>query len=547
MKELRGSVASYLSESAKERPDQPALVSGAKKPVFRSLSFLELDRAVDSAVGELVKAGIRKGDKTLLFVNPGPGLIIWAFALFRMGAIPVVIDPGMGFRSFLKCIQRTRPSALVGISRSIWLSRLLPRTFSSVQKRYLVRSVHHGVSQNKPTASATQSSQPDDLAAIVFTSGSTGTPKGVRYLHRTFNAQIHALETEFGMQSGEVDLTTLPIFGLFNPALGITSVLPDIDPRRPASANPNSLVDSLLDFEVTTAFASPVIGKKVASACEARKARLSKMNRFFMAGAPVPPSLVERLQVRLPKGKILVPYGATEALPVSWASGDQIIQRQDSVLAGKGSYVGKIIPGARIKIVPAVRPPLPDYPKDYQGLKAGQVGEICASGPMVTAGYDRMPGATFDARFKIGTDPFHRMGDLGYLDEEGSLRFLGRKAECVITNIGPIETERCEPAINQLTSVNRCALIGLGSSSLQEPCLVIEPQREAIRMRGEQDVRKEILATCESLFPEFGIQRVFFEKKIPVDARHNAKIHRLSLAKKWTQRIARKPRLGRLK
>ena len=209
------------------------------------------------------------------------------------------------------------------------------------------------------------------------------------------------------------------------------------------------------------------------------------MNRFFMAGAPVPPSLVKRLQNHLPRGKILVPYGATEALPVSWASGDQIIQRQDSVLAGKGSYVGKIIPGARVKIVPAVQPPLPDYPEDYECLEAVQVGEICVSGPMVTAGYDRMPGATFDARFKIGTDPFHRMGDLGYFDEEGSLRFLGRKAECVITNTGPIETERCEPAINQLSSVDRCALIGLGSSSAQEPCLVIEPQREAIRMRAE--------------------------------------------------------------
>ena len=153
MKELGGSVASYLSQSAKERPDQPALVSGAPKPAFPSLSFLELDRKVDSAADELVKAGIHNGDKTLLFVNPGPGLIIWAFALFRIGATPVVIDPGMGFRSFLKCIQRTRPSALVGISRAIWLSKLLPRTFSSVQKRYLVRSVHHDVSRNKTSES----------------------------------------------------------------------------------------------------------------------------------------------------------------------------------------------------------------------------------------------------------------------------------------------------------------------------------------------------------------------------------------------------------
>ena len=165
---------------------------------------------------------------------------------------------------------------------------------------------------------------------------------------------------------------------------------------------------------------------------------------------------------------------------------------------------------------------------------------------MVTAGYDRMPGATCDARFKIGNLVYHRMGDLGYFDGAKNLRFLGRKVECVQSQAGPIETERCEPAIAQLAGVKRCALIGIGKPPCQEPCLVIEPDRSFVRKAGEVILRKEILLTARRMFPEYNISRVIFERKMPVDARHNAKIHRLSLSKKWTPRVLKKPALGKL-
>ena len=546
MKDVVQNVATYLSTTAEQRPDQPALVSGAGSPKFSPLSFSQLDHAVDGAVSELVNSGISAGDKTLLFVNPGPGLIIWAFALFRLGAIPVIIDPGMGVRSFLSCIQRTKPNAMVGISRAFWLSRLLPRSFRTVRRRHLVHPGFYTFNKKQEQSFIPRRTLPDELAAIVFTSGSTGNPKGVRYLHRTFDAQICALQNVFGMEAGEVDLTTLPIFGLFNPALGITSVLPDIDPRRPAQADPAKLVRSLLDHNVTTAFASPVIGKKVANECQKLGTSLNKINRFFLAGAPVPPSLAEQLSQCLPHGQVIVPYGATEALPVSSTVGSQISECKSSILKGKGSLVGTPIPGAKVRIVNITQAPLPDYPEGFDGLKKGVVGEICVSGKMVTAGYDHMPGATCDARFKIGKAEYHRMGDLGYIDEHKRLRFLGRKAECVHTANGLIETERCEPAISQLSFVQRCALIGLRESPKQEPCLVVEPVRSQVRQHGEIVLRRKILDACQDSFPEFQIQRVFFEKKIPVDARHNAKIHRLALSRKWSRWVARKPKLGKL-
>jgi len=547
MREQGASVATHLTLSAEKYPHIPALVSGAKVPSFSPLSFSQLDQLVDQASKELLLSKIKRGDKALLFVNPGPGLIIWAFALFRIGAIPVVIDPGMGIRSFLSCIQRTQPEAMVGISKAFWISRLLPRSFKSVRKRYLVHAGQYGQATEDKKGQDEKPVDPDALAAIVFTSGSTGAPKGVRYLHRTFDTQIQALKNSFGMMPGEIDLTTLPIFGLFNPAIGITSVLPEINPRKPASANPEKLVHALTHHKITTAFASPVIGKKIVSSSIKHGNSFPDIKRFFLAGAPISPDLAQGLQQVLPNGEVIVPYGATEALPISSTNASHIQNAEESILAGEGSLIGSPLPEVKVRIFPSVQSPLPDYEEGNQGLPDGQVGEICVSGGMVSAGYDRMPGATCDARFKIGEDSYHRMGDLGYFDPAGQLRFLGRKAECIHTSNGPIETERCEPFINQLPYVQKCALIGLGDSPKQQPCLVIEPVREKMREHGEAHLRKEILDSCKKQFPEFAIERVFFEKRLPVDARHNAKIHRLSLGRKWSQLISRKPDLGKIK
>jgi hypothetical protein len=76
--------------------------------------------------------------------------------------------------------------------------------------------------------------------------------------------------------------------------------------------------------------------------------------------------------------------------------------------------------------------------------------------------------------------------------------------------------------------------------------MVVEPVRSQVRQFGEIVLRRKILEACQDFFPEFQIQRVFFEKKIPVDARHNAKIHRLALSRKWSRWVARKPKLGKL-
>jgi acyl-CoA synthetase (AMP-forming)/AMP-acid ligase II len=539
-----GNLSKHLENNAKEFPSEIAIISDTKPHLKKS--FDELHKDVIYCSSYFKKKGVQKKDRTLLMVKPGYELIVCCFALLYIGAIPIIIDPGMGIRSLLKCIKKTKATNLIGVNLAIWISSFFKKSFSALQLKVIVtkdflkdiKSSFDGVFTSICDV------QDDDLAAIVFTSGSTGPPKGVRYLHKNFNAQIRVLSEEFGIQKGELDLVTLPVFSLFNPALGVTSVIPEMNPTKPAKADTEKLVQAIVKYRVSSAFCSPVIGKKINDHCKINNVSLGSIKRIMLAGAPASPNLVCNLANRLPQGDVFIPYGATEALPVSYSNHHEITKLSRSIIDGEGSCLGKPVKGVSIQLIPVRNSPIPNENEDtiIPINNKLETGEICVSGDTVTDGYDQMPGATRDARFTFNSNVYHRMGDLGYWDEDHNLRFLGRKAECIQTESGPLETERCEHMFNNIDGVNRCALIGIGVEEIKEPSLVVEKSTQIT----DRILYHKIYSLLRKNFEKYGMKRVFFEKKLPVDARHNAKIHRLSLSKKWTKRVIKNQRLGLL-
>ena len=133
------------------------------------------------------------------------------------------------------------------------------------------------------------------------------------------------------------------------------------------------------------------------------------------------------------------------------------------------------------------------------------------------------------------------MGDLGSLDAEGRLFFFGRRVEKVRTVEGDLPTESFEPAFRQHPQVFRCALIGLGDAPRQTPALVVEPRAgsfpatDADRERLVAELRELAKVNPASAY----VKHIVFQRALPVDVRHNAKIHRLQLAKEWSARLAR--------
>jgi acyl-CoA synthetase (AMP-forming)/AMP-acid ligase II len=561
-------IARHLPRMAAERPDQPAvkIPRGRRADggiAYLALTYAELDAEVDAWVARLAAKGVQAGDRVLVMVRQGLPLIAAAFALFKLGAVPVIIDPGMGRKNFLACVARSRPRVLLGIPAAQILSRIFRTAFASVGVRVWVSGSvtgrQAGESQISDFKFQMVASDPSDLAAILFTSGSTGAPKGVCYEHGMFDAQVRLVREAYGIEPGEVDLPMLPIFALFGPALGMTTIVPELDPSRPATVDPAKIVQAIRQENVTNSFGSPTLWRIISRQCLEQNEVLPSLKRVLMAGAPVPPWLFADMQKILPYGTAHSPYGATESLPVATISAREVLDETSAATAqGAGTCVGKPGPGMAVKIIALADGPL----TQIQELPAGEIGEIIVSGPVVTKEYDALPEATAAAKIQtpnakssttdalsssatspsaLGTSAprsgavWHRMGDVGYLDAAGRLWFCGRKAERVETECGPLYTEQVEPIFNAHADVARSALIGVGPDG-RRPAIVVEPRsREVVATPALRRKLVRELRALGAAHPHTDpIRLAYLHPHFPVDVRHNAKIHRLALAR-WAQ------------
>ncbi|MDQ5977645.1 MAG: olefin beta-lactone synthetase [Verrucomicrobiota bacterium] len=544
---------------AARQPDHPAvkIPRGRTRDGhidYLTLSFRELDAEMDAWVAHLKEQGVRRGDRVLVMVRQGLPLIAAAFALFKLGAVPVIIDPGMGRKNFLACVARSKPRVLLGIPLAQMLSHLFRSAFATVEIRVWVAG--------SPTARIPQSKRENreskmvnnaaaDLAAVLFTSGSTGAPKGVCYEHGMFEAQVRLVRDTYGIQPGEVDLPMLPIFALFNPALGMTTVVPELDPSRPAAVDPAKIVQAIQQERVSNSFGSPTLWRKIFDYCLAEDIRLTSLRRVLCAGAAVPASLWADAWRVLPNGRLHSPYGATEVLPVASVAADEIVPASIG-----GSLIGRPLSENRVKIIALHDGPLATLAATRE-IPVGQIGEIIVTGPTVTKVYDQLPEATAAAKIhtpeaksqtsstdgSFGVWPlasgisapagavWHRMGDAGYLDAQNRLWFCGRIAERVVTATATLHTEPCEQVFREHESVARCALIGLGERGAQEPALVVQAKDATDEANLAVELRELALRHPHTA----AIKRFFFHPSFPVDVRHNAKIHRLTLAR-WAAR-----------
>lgn len=548
-------IARHLPRMAALQPDHPAIkLPRGRTPDGRidylTLTFRELAAEVAAWAAHLAARGVRPGDRTLVMVRQGLPLIAAAFALFQLGAIPIIIDPGMGRKNLLACVARSRPRVLLGIPLAQLFSHVCRAAFATVAVRVWVRgsttarlappAAAAGADRQPASPAPPVASAPADLAAILFTSGSTGAPKGVCYTHGMFDAQVRLVRATYGIAPGEVDLPMLPIFALFNPALGVTTIVPELDPSRPAAADPAKLLQALRQENVTTTFGSPTLWRKLAAHAAAHHLQLPALRRVLLAGAPVPADLFAAVQALLPHGAAHSPYGATEALPLCTIDAATVAaETAAATAAGAGTCVGHPVPEIALRIIALTDAPLATL-ADATPLPPGAIGEILARGPVVTATYDALPEATARAKLADPADGglWHRLGDAGYLDGAGRLWFCGRGAERVVTRDGTLLfTEQVEPIFNAHPAVRRTALVAVGPHDGRRAALVIEPRDPA--SVATPSLRRQLLRELRALgalHPHTdGIRLAYLHPGFPVDVRHNAKIHRLALAH-WANR-----------
>lgn len=512
---------------------------------YQSVSYADLNELSDDYAKGLIEYGIGRGVRTALMLTPGLDFFAMFFALFKAGAVPVLIDPGIGIKPLKTCLEEAWPEAFIGVPKA----QIARKLFGWAPKVKLITSgpkLGWGGINTKQlrklgqniSGSVLADTKRDEMAALLFTSGSTGIPKGVVYRHRHFISQVEMLQNAFGIQPGEVDLPTFPPFALFDPAMGMTTVVPYMDPTRPAKADPKLLLQSIERFNVSNIFGSPALLNVLGRYTEANKIQLSGVRRIISAGAAVPVATIRRLQKALPgDSEIHTPYGATECLPVSSiASSELNSDVEKSTAAGHGTCVGRPVAPNRVKIIPISDHIIESF-TDCVELPMGVTGEVVVHGPTTTDAYWQRDQQTELAKI-TGADGerWHRMGDAGYFDPQGRLWYCGRKSQRVCNGGDTLFPDQIEAIFNVHPEVARTALVGVGTAGHQTAVLCVETLHKADNTR-ENRIRSDLQQIAHNHSTTCNITDFLFHPSFPVDIRHNAKIGREKLAVWATEQL----------
>jgi len=537
----------HLVDAAHKNPD--ALAVAVQKRKFNKLTYQEIDfytlnQRSDQIAFALNQYGLKRGDKAVLMVPPCIDFFAVTFALFKAGIVPILVDPGMGIKNLKQCFAEAQPDIFIAIPKAHAARRLLGWGKASIKHNITVSGTSLWGCSLKSLLKKYKTDSPypmvkleaQQMAAILFTSGSTGTPKGVIYSHAMFEAQINVLKHDYAIASGERDLATFPLFSLFGPALGMASIVPDMDASKPITANPDHIFSAIEKYHCSNLFANPALIELLGQAGLARSLRLSSIKRVISAGAPATLPAIERFTKLLnSEVEIINSYGATESLPVSKIGSQQLLRTQAITDSGGGICVGLAVEGMEIAIIKNSEENITEWHSQL-ALPAYEIGEIVVKGAQVSRSYYHREQANISSKIREGDTVRHRMGDLGYLDEHGKLWMCGRKSHAVhsIYQSQPKSyfSIPCERIFNTHPQIKRSALVAVSHNKKTVPILCVELLNAP--SSGSTKLFNELKFMADRHPQTAGIKQFLVHPSFPMDIRHNAKIFREKLAL-WAQ------------
>ena len=552
---IDGNVASRLRIVTAIAPGAIAIAQPAGPPApdgqrnYRLTTFQGLNDRSESIARGLAKWGLRPGMRIVMLVPFSAQFIELAFALLKSGVVVVLIDPGMNRKHLIQCLSDAKPDGFMGIPKAQAIRTLLRGKFPqakwniTVGRRYfwggktLDQIIKLGEENgSNETSNSLPTIQRTDPAAVIFTTGSTGPPKGVLYTHGTFHAQIDRIRERYDIHRGSRDLACFPLFGLFDAVMGVTTIIPDMDPTRPADVNPQRLIEAAAQWEVDQAFGSPALWNTVVRWCDQNNLQqpFPTLKRVLSAGAPVPAATLQQLRSLIHEdAEIVTPYGATEALPIASIESREVISQTGPAAAkGKGTCVGTRFEDVQWRIIEISDDPISDINETTE-LPRGKIGELMVTGPMVTKKYVVREDQNSKHKVADGDRVWHRMGDVGYLDDRDRFWFCGRKAHRVVDGDRMLFTVPCEAIFNAHPAVYRSALVPRGQRPNQTPVVLIETHAEyqPSSAAEKEKLRNELLDLAARNPLTRRIQEVIIrDQKLPTDIRHNSKIFREQLA-----------------
>lgn len=516
-----------FEQNAHTYPNKPAFIYFDKRN-WIPLTYRDIFDQTQRFISGLEAGGYIPGMTAALLTPPSADFFPFALALLKLGITPILVEPALGIKKIRDVYEESKPDIFVGNP----LTHALRMIFGWGRK-----SVKHNLTINQSSRftfheSSSIARRPlSERAAIIYTSGSTGLPKGAIYTQENLAAQLELLKNTFNISPDEIDLPAFPLYALIDLLLGVTSVIPDINFPVPGKTDPAKVIGAIQKFNVTNMFASPVVLDILAAHGVPRSVKLPSLKRIITAGAPAAIDLQKRFRHLLADHTSLFGiYGATESLPIAKVESHDVFALEEKTKNGAGICLGKPIGGVTVRIIPITDEPIEEW-QDSLTVKPNVVGEITVQSAATTREYLNRPESNRISKIEYRGEVIHRMGDVGYFDDEGRLWYCGRKSHRVITKDDVLFTEQIENIFNAHPQIYRTALVGVSG----EPVLWVELEK---RVRVNEDkIRRELMDMAKHHSQASTIKKFLFIKKLPTDVRHNSKIIREELTIQAKKRL----------
>jgi long-chain acyl-CoA synthetase len=434
------------------------------------LTFREIKAQSDACAVGLAGLGIAKGDRVGIMLPNCPQYIVAAFAVLRLGAVVVNVNPTYTAREVLSLAT---DSGMIAI---ITLDVLAPLVLGIRSKTHIAHVVATSLAEYSAARSAPPQVQdtlnladliagarqtgagtvaprvaisPDDLAVLQYTGGTTGTPKGAMLTHRNIFANVVQSETVHyrAYVRGEARyLIVIPYFHIYAFTVGMMQgiwvgglqiLIPKYDVEQ--------VLTAIRTYRPTYFPAVPTIFVSLLSHPRILESGLDQVRHFNSGGAPCPVDVIEEFERRI--GRTLNEgYGLSETSPVTHST-PQLAQR-------KPGTVGLPVPDTDIKVV--------DVESGKHELATGEAGELCIAGPQVMKGYWNRPDETGQA-LRMGDDGrvwFHT-GDIARIDEDGFTSIVQRKKDLIIVDGFNVYPSEIETVLYAHPAVKLAAAIGV--------------------------------------------------------------------------------------
>ncbi|MBF0225635.1 MAG: AMP-binding protein [Desulfobacterales bacterium] len=527
--------SSYIKNITRVTPFKRAIISPSYidkygRTLYSHITFMQLDQESDLLCYQFEKAGIKKGMLTILMAKPSIEFFLSLFALFKIGAIPIIPYATKNIKGIIQYLKGVNASAFIGTPFYQLLRFVHPIAFKNIETSITIKPGKIWKKSSSSNYSFANKSYPaneankDDVIAIFLTPGITEPIKGVEYTHGMLGFNAHILKSLYGITYEETALTPFILMSLLNIAIGITAVIPKMDMFNISKTNPETIIDLLKDAGITILQTYPAFFDKLSSYCKLKGIRLSSLKRADSIGADVyPTDLKEFSKFMQKKAGLSSIYGSIEAMVINAAEcDDSFYETIKNTQKGFGICIGLPINGVDVRLIKITDGPI-GILTEHLLMSRGEIGEIIVKGPNVSKSYFKNPEYDTIHRAQDGNDIWYRTGDIAWMDKSGRLWYCGRKNERVVTQEGTLYTIPCEAIFNNHPYVKKTALVGVGPTHKQTPVICVELEK----IENEHaKVEKELKEIAKTTIITENIKLFIFLKSIPVDKYNGTKILR---------------------